>query len=117
MSIVGNHTILELIGVPDEKFMRGEIYVDDIKNIIIKNGGTVLNSCFHNFEPHGTTILLLLSESHFSLHTWNENNYIAIDLFTCGLINNEKIINEIINYFNPNDYVVNKFERGNKKIL
>ncbi len=44
---------------------------------------TILQKVFHQFEPQGTTILYLLSESHFSIHTFPEHNYAAIDLYTC----------------------------------
>jgi len=46
----------------------------------------VLSSAVHEFptDGGGTTALLLLAESHVSLHTWPEYNFIAIDVFTCG---------------------------------
>ena len=45
---------------------------------------TVLKTAFHQFEPQGVTGVLLLSESHMSIHTWPEHGYAAVDLFTCG---------------------------------
>jgi spermidine synthase len=36
------------------------------------------------FEPQGLTILYLLSESHFSIHTWPEKKACAIDFYHCG---------------------------------
>lgn len=36
------------------------------------------------FEPQGASVLVLVSESHLSLHTWPEHDYVAIDVFTCG---------------------------------
>lgn len=45
---------------------------------------SVLRSQRHQFHPQGATVLLLLSESHLSLHTWPERGYAALDLFTCG---------------------------------
>jgi S-adenosylmethionine decarboxylase proenzyme len=44
---------------------------------------TILQKVEHQFSPQGITILYLLSESHFSIHTFPENNYAAIDLYTC----------------------------------
>ncbi len=49
-----------------------------------KGNFTVLKSVFHQFEPQGVTGILLLSESHMSIHTWPEDGYAAVDLFTCG---------------------------------
>jgi S-adenosylmethionine decarboxylase len=43
---------------------------------------TILNETQHIFEPIGCSIIFLLSESHLSLHTFPERNYIAFDLYT-----------------------------------
>ena len=45
---------------------------------------TTLNFQSHKFEPHGVTCLVLLSESHLSIHTWPEKGSAAVDIFTCG---------------------------------
>ena len=45
---------------------------------------TTLHSYFHRFRPCGVTGVILLRESHLSIHTWPEDGYAAIDLFTCG---------------------------------
>jgi len=47
-------------------------------------GATLLNSCEHLFSPDSITLVLLLSESHASIHTYPEYNSCYIDLFTCG---------------------------------
>ena len=44
---------------------------------------TILKKTHHQFDPQGITILYLLAESHFSIHTFPEHNYAAIDLYTC----------------------------------
>lgn len=48
-----------------------------------ENGLTVLNEVFHRFQPHGVSGVLLISESHISLHTWPERGYAAVDVFSC----------------------------------
>lgn len=45
---------------------------------------TVLKESFHKFEPQGVTGLLLVAESHISIHTWPENNSAAADIFCCA---------------------------------
>jgi len=50
-------------------------------------GATILTSCFHDFgDGLGNTGVLVLAESHISVHTWPENNYAAIDIFVCSEI-------------------------------
>lgn len=43
----------------------------------------ILGNIHHPFNPEGCSIILLLSESHMSIHTFPEKNYIAFDLYTC----------------------------------
>ena len=45
---------------------------------------TVLNLISNKFEPQGVTAIALLAESHLSIHTWPEEHYSAVDIFTCG---------------------------------
>ena len=45
---------------------------------------TVGGSAIHEFPGGGVTGVLLLSESHFSVHTWPERGHATADLFTCG---------------------------------
>lgn len=47
-------------------------------------GATVLGAHFHPFEGGGVTGVLLLAESHITVHTWPEQGYAALDLFMCG---------------------------------
>jgi len=45
---------------------------------------TVVNSAFHQFEPYGVTGVLVLSESHFSVHTYPEHQTMYLDIFCCS---------------------------------
>ena len=45
---------------------------------------TVVGSSFHLFEPHGVSGVVIISESHFAIHSWPEYAYAAVDIFTCG---------------------------------
>jgi S-adenosylmethionine decarboxylase proenzyme len=61
-------------------------------------------SMLYKFEPNdnlnGITSIRALSTSHISIHTWPENNYISIDLFSCKYFNVDNIIEYTKNYFN-----------------
>jgi S-adenosylmethionine decarboxylase len=52
-------------------------------------GATVVGEAFHRYAPHGVTGVLLLEESHFSVHTWPEAGYAALDFYTCGALDPE----------------------------
>jgi S-adenosylmethionine decarboxylase len=83
-NMVGKHCILELYDcdpskLDDETFLR-----QTITTAAQRAGATLLNLITHRFEPQGVTGLALLAESHISIHTWPENGYAAVDVFTCG---------------------------------
>ena len=49
-----------------------------------KAGGTYVTDVFHHFAPHGVSGVIVIAESHVTIHTWPEHGYAAADVFTCG---------------------------------
>ena len=49
-----------------------------------KAKATVVKSVFHTFNPWGVSGVVVIQESHLTIHTWPEYGYAAIDIFTCG---------------------------------
>ena len=47
-------------------------------------GATIVQKCFHMFNPYGVSGVVIISESHLAIHTWRGLGYAAVDLFTCG---------------------------------
>ena len=47
-------------------------------------GATVISDTFHHFKPDGISGVVIIAESHISIHTWPEHRYAAVDVFTCG---------------------------------
>ena len=45
---------------------------------------TLVAEAFHQFEPEGVSGVLLIAESHLSVHTWPEEGFASVDIFTCG---------------------------------
>jgi S-adenosylmethionine decarboxylase len=54
--------------------------------------GHVLDSSHVIFPNGAITLLLILAESHLGIHTWPEEQLIAIDLFSCGAIDGQAVI-------------------------
>lgn len=81
---LGHHYIAEFTGCPAH-LLR---HKDSVRQSIIEAAQvakvTIVGEHFHQFSPEGVTGVLLLAESHLSIHTWPEYGYCAIDLFTCG---------------------------------
>lgn len=82
--MVGKHCILELYDCDPNKLNDEAFLRTTITNAAKRAGATLLNLITHRFEPQGVTGLALLAESHISIHTWPENGYAAVDVFTCG---------------------------------
>ena len=59
-----------------------------IRNLMLeaasRSGATIIGNIFHRFNPQGVTGVVVIAESHFSIHTWPEIKYASLDLFTCG---------------------------------
>ncbi len=81
---VGKHYILELYDCPLETLNNEQFLCDLVKDGAKAADTTLLTVTSHHFSPQGVTVLGLLAESHLSIHTWPENGYAAVDLFTCG---------------------------------
>jgi S-adenosylmethionine decarboxylase len=47
-------------------------------------GSKVVDEVVHRFSPVGVTVILILAETHISIHTWPEHGYAAVDVFVCG---------------------------------
>ena len=47
-------------------------------------GATVMSIRSHTFDNQGVTAVAILAESHISIHTWPENGYAGVDVYTCG---------------------------------
>jgi S-adenosylmethionine decarboxylase len=74
---------------------------------------TILGVSSHKFEPQGVTVMVLLAESHISLHSWPEYNYVAIDVFTCGQNMDPKAaIDYLENRLKPSKIETRKIIRG-----
>lgn len=50
----------------------------------ITMGATIVTSTFHHFSPLGVSGVVIIMESHLTIHTWPEHHYAAVDIFTCG---------------------------------
>lgn len=107
----GIHIILEVFDwKSDDLELVKDVFIDSCG----KMGANILQIADYKFEEQGLTMIVLLSESHLSIHTYPECNYCAIDCFTCGSIDAMVGINNIINKFNLKDYKIQIINRGIK---
>jgi S-adenosylmethionine/arginine decarboxylase-like enzyme len=87
---------------------------DKICNIVDENF-TVVQRNIKPFEPQGRTIVYVLSESHFTVHTYPEHNYLTLDIYICNpAYDLESIKNKILSSGNVRDHYAKIFTRGTK---
>ena len=79
-----HHLILDCYGCPPERLDNLKIVEAVMLETAEKIKVQVLKSHFHKFAPQGVSGMVLIAESHLSIHTWPERGYAAIDIFTCG---------------------------------
>jgi S-adenosylmethionine decarboxylase len=82
---VGRHMMASYVGCDSQALRDFDRLEDAMRQAVQASGATLLTSARHVFPPHGLTIVMLLSESHASIHTYPEHNSCFVDLFTCGL--------------------------------
>jgi S-adenosylmethionine decarboxylase len=75
-------------------------------------GGQVLRASHVLFPNGAITLVLILAESHLSIHTWPERDLIAVDLFSCGAIDGEAVIGELISELRLESVSVRRIRRG-----
>ena len=81
---LGAHYIIEMYGC-DSVVLRDTAKIEQslLKAAEI-SGATIINSNFHEFSPYGVSGVVVIAESHLSIHTWPEYGYAAFDFFTCN---------------------------------
>jgi S-adenosylmethionine decarboxylase len=65
------------------------------RRAVAAGGGHVLDESLVRFPNGAITLVLVLAESHLSIHTWPEDRLLAIDLFSCGSIDSSRVIDEL----------------------
>ena len=110
--VFGDHYLVELIFCDPDTIKD----VAGVKSSLLQaakdSGATIIGQVFHQFDPVGVTGVILLTESHFSLHTWPEEGYAALDIFTCGPMFAERAIEKLKNDFKARDVKMQIIKRG-----
>ncbi len=76
-------------------------------------GATILHGHFHHFSPNGgVSGVLVLAESHMSIHTWPERGYAAIDIFMCGACDPHRALPALREAFGAGRVEVSEQRRG-----
>ena len=80
---LGRHMLLELYDCPLEILNNIQQIEDILVNVVDRVNATLISKSFHQFSPYGVSGVVVIAESHITIHTWPEHRYAAIDVFTC----------------------------------
>lgn len=79
----GTHLLIDLWGA--SRIDDIELVEEALRESAIVAGATILHCHLHHFQPNGgISGVLVLAESHISIHSWPERGYAALDIFMCG---------------------------------
>ena len=112
MEGLGTHLIAEL-------FNCNEFHINDVKKVeevmmaaAELSSATIIKPFFHKFSPYGISGVIIIAESHFTIHTWPEHGYAAVDMFTCGDLDCQVAIDHIKNELEAERCSIFQFRRG-----
>jgi S-adenosylmethionine decarboxylase len=85
----------------------------DLASAAVRAGGGHVLANSHVVFPNGAiTLVLILAESHLSIHTWPEERLIAIDLFSCGTIDGQRVLDKLARALRLEKVRATEVERG-----
>jgi S-adenosylmethionine decarboxylase len=112
-SPVGTHLLADLHGVEPDLLRDGSALESLLRRAAEVAGARVLYSHFHSFGAgDGVTGVVLLAESHISIHTWPESGLAAADIFMCGLADPGRALKVLIDGLAPAHQSVHILARG-----
>lgn len=114
----GPHLTLDLKGCPKEILQDYQLHFDLLKTLPEKIGMTPITQPYVFPysglvpEDRGITGVVIIAESHLSIHSFEEKGYTFIDMFSCKAFDVEGALNYIIDKFKPTSYEKNLVKRG-----
>lgn len=113
MNALGKHILLEMKDC-DKKILAD---LAAVRNALVSAAqeakATIVEIAFHEFSPFGISGMVIIAESHLSIHTWPEYGFAAVDVFTCGdLIKPETAANFLIEKFKCKNPSMVEMRRG-----
>jgi S-adenosylmethionine decarboxylase len=111
MKFAGTHLLVDLWGATR---LDDPAHIDAaLREAALAAGATILHSHFHHFTPNGgVSGVVVLAESHISIHTWPERNFAAVDIFMCGACDPYLSIPVLKEAFRPERVQLDEQRRG-----
>lgn len=114
MSMIGIQYLVDIFNVDASLMASVDWLYDHFRNSLAMGGMKIVGvGKRHTFPNIGSTFLFILQESHASLHSYPEHNYIAVDIFVCSDKDPQKAVDFFLKGLNRDINVNSKvLERG-----
>ena len=109
---LGKHWIIELYGCEASLLCDPLEMERALQNAALAMGATIVQSNFHHFAPLGVSGVVVIQESHLTIHTWPEHAYAAIDIFTCGNMDTQAGVQLLYEHLKAKRKDIRLIERG-----
>ena len=113
MNALGTHLLVELREC-NPVILKS---LEKVRSIMVSAAkdakATIVDVSFHEFNPFGISGVVVIAESHLTIHTWPEYDYAAVDIFTCGdIIKPEVAASFLIKEFGCKNPSIVEMKRG-----
>jgi S-adenosylmethionine decarboxylase len=105
---LGNHLLIELKECNPEVLKSLEKVRSAMVSAAKEAKATIIDVSFREFNPFGISGIVVIAESHLTIHTWPEYGYAAVDIFTCG---------DVIKTEIAASYLIKQLESKNPSIM
>ena len=112
MNYLGRHIILDLFDCPASLLQDPDRVRAIMKAGALAMKATIVEEAFHHFSPDGVSGVIIIKESHLTIHTWPEHNYAAVDIFTCGNMQMDAGLDYLMKAFKCERSDVRELKRG-----
>ncbi|MBM7571955.1 adenosylmethionine decarboxylase [Aquibacillus albus] len=96
MDTMGRHVIAEMWDCNIDKLNDMGLIEQIFVNAALKAGAEIREVAFHKFAPYGVSGVVIISESHLTIHSFPEHGYASIDVYTCGDIIDPNVATDFI---------------------
>jgi S-adenosylmethionine decarboxylase len=113
LNALGRHLLLELFDCDLDAISNLETVKGALIEAAKRAQATIVDVVFHEFNPFGISGIVVIAESHLSIHTWPEYRYAAVDVFSCGeVLQPEVAVRYLVEQFGAERTSVVELARG-----
>ena len=110
---LGTHVLVEMFGCDPSTLKDKEFVGKALIRSAEESNAHIVATYFHQFQPYGVSGAVIIEESHFTIHTWPEHGFAAVDLFYCSEdVDIERAIEVLVEEFKPDSITTFEVKRG-----